>query len=357
MAFFDKRYHPPGTPPGTLKEKSAGSAAPLSIRVIHYTADEVSIAEHLDLAASSADLHREGFTWIHLQGQLSEAILQDLGTRFRLHPLALEDVLNSGQRPKVESYDDQLFVILNLPLMADGLVRVQQASFFLNKNFLISFNEGTTDPFRQIVLRMQEKGSRLRTHGIDFLLYSLIDVTVDQGFPVLEAFGQQLDELEEQILVSPNSNTLEKIHTLKRELILLRRMIWPQREVINQLLRGDSTLIQEGSIVYLRDCYDHTIQVMDLLETYRDMSSSMLDIYMSSISNHMNDIMRILTVIATIFIPLTFIVGVYGMNFDRGASHWNMPELGWPFGYLLVWGVMLVIAVVMLVFFRRRGWF
>lgn len=188
------------------------------------------------------------------------------------------------------------------------------------------------------------------------MLYSLLDVVIDQGFPVLENFGLQLEDLEEQILKTAGDDTLENIHTLKRELILLRRMLWPQREVINQLLRGDLALVREETLVYLRDCYDHTIQIMDLLETYRDMTGSMLDIYLSGVSNRMNEVMRVLTVIATIFIPLTFIVGVYGMNFDRSAP-WNMPELGWPYGYLLVWLVMIVIAVLMLMFFRRRGWF
>jgi magnesium transporter len=187
-------------------------------------------------------------------------------------------------------------------------------------------------------------------------MYSLLDTVIDQGFPVLESFGLELEELEEQILASVAGATLEKIHTVKRELILLRRMLWPQREVINQLLRGDQALVQEDTLIYLRDCYDHTIQVMDLLETYRDMTGSMLEIYLSSVNNQMNQVMRLLTVIATIFIPLTFIAGVYGMNFDRNAGPWNMPELGWHYGYLLIWAIMILVALVMLVFFRRRKW-
>ncbi|MGB5570362.1 MAG: magnesium/cobalt transporter CorA, partial [Sedimenticolaceae bacterium] len=232
-----------------------------------------------------------------------------------------------------------------------------QVSFFLNESFLVSFYEGDFELFEPIVRRLQEKGSRLRSRGTDFLLYGLLDMTIDRGFPVLESFGQQLETLEEEILGANGGNTLERIHIVKRELILLRRMLWPQREVVNQLLRDDHALVHEGVRVYLRDCYDHTIQVMELLETYRDMSTSMLDIYLSSVSNRMNEVMRLLTVIATIFIPLTFIVGVYGMNFDRSAGPWNMPELSWPFGYLSVWLIMIAVAGLMLAFFRRRGWF
>jgi magnesium transporter len=292
-----------------------------------------------------------------VQGHPTEVALREIGEAFQFHSLALEDVLNTGQRPKVESFDDQLFIIMSLPLMVEDNVYIQQASFFLGKNFLISFCVGDFAPFQPIVKRLQDNGSRLRSRGADFLLYSLLDVVIDQGFPVLESFGLQLEYLEEQILDAVGRDTLEKIHTVKRELILLRRLLWPQREVINQLQRGEHALIKEDTLIYLRDCYDHTIQVMDLLETYRDMTSSMLDIYLSSVSNRMNDIMRVLTVIATIFIPLTFIVGVYGMNFDRNAGSWNMPELGWPFGYPLVWLVMIAIVVVMVQFFRRRGWF
>ena len=356
MVFFTKRYHPPGTPPGTLTEAQAIVTAPLRIRLIDYCAGEVSVRDDVDASECRPYLQRDSVTWVHVQGQPTKAALQELGETFNLHPLALEDVLNTGQRPKLEPFDDQLFVIMSMPLMEADLVEVQQVSLFLSKNFLVSFCEGDFGPFQSIVKRLQDKSSRLRSRGSDFLLYSVLDVVIDRGFPVLENFGLQMETLEEKILDVASRDTLEKIHIVKRELILLRRMLWPQREVINQLLRDDYTLVRKDTLVYLRDCYDHTIQVMDLLETYRDMTGSMLDIYLSSVSNRMNDIMRVLTVIATIFIPLTFIVGVYGMNFDR-SSRWNMPELSWHYGYPIVWGVMIAIVVLMLVFFRRRGWF
>ena len=357
MAYFDKRYHPPGTPPGTLTEVSTSAEKPLKIRLVDYRADEITIRDDLTAGECSPYLQRDSITWVHVQGHPTEAVLDELGAAFNLHPLAMEDILNTGQRPKIEPFEDQLFIVMGLPSMDNDLVEVRQVSFFFSKNFLMSFYQEEFEPFEPVVKRLQSDGSRLRSRDADFLLYSLLDIVVDRGFPVLESFGMQLEELEEEILGGNRSETLEKIHIMKRELILLRRMLWPQREVINQLLRGDHDLVHENTMVFLRDCYDHSIQVMDLLETYRDMTTSMLDIYLSSVSNHMNDIMRVLTVIATIFIPLTFIVGVYGMNFDPGAGPWSMPELRWPYGYLLVWLLMIAIAGVMLAFFRRRRWF
>ena len=356
MAFFTKRYHPPGTPPGTLVEAPASETAPLRIQLIDFDAKRIMIRDDVAVSECAPFLQHDSVTWMHVRGRPTEATLRELGAAFRLHSLALEDVLNIGQRPKVEPFDDQLFIVMSMPEVVSGLVRVEQVSFFLGSNFLVSFCEGGFAAFQEIVKRLNEQGSRLRSRGADFLLYSLLDMVIDRGFPVLESFGIKMEVLEEQILESATRDTLGKIHTVKRELILLRRMLWPQREVINELLRGDQALVQEDTLIYLRDCYDHTIQVMDLLETYRDMSAGMLDIYLSSVNNHMNQIMRLLTVIATIFIPLTFIVGVYGMNFDRNAGPWNMPELGWPYGYLLVWLAMSTIAGLMLFFFRRRKW-
>lgn len=357
MTYFNKRYHPPGTPPGTFTEMPVSAETPLRIRLIEYGIHDISVRDAVAVTECRPNLKSDTITWVHVQGYPTEAALLSLEATFQLHSLALEDIFNSGQRPKIEPFDDQLFVVMNLPTMEEGLVNIQQVSCFLGRNFLVSFCGGDAAPFDAILKRLQDKGSRLRSRGADFLLYSLLDVVIDQGFPLLESFGFQLEELEVQILDGANADTLETIHVVKRELILLRRMLWPQREVINQLLRDEHELIQPGTLVYLRDCYDHTIQVMDLLETYRDMSGSMLDIYLSSISNRMNEVMRVLTVIATIFIPLTFIVGVYGMNFDRAAGPWSMPELGWPYGYLLVWLAMVAIAGVMVAFFRHRNWF
>lgn len=357
MVNIHKRYHPPGTPPGTLKAKPANEANPLRIRLIDYCQSDIDIKDDVQAEDCAPYLESDNVTWVHVQGHPTEAVLRKLGDLFHLHPLALEDVLNTGQRPKIEPFTDQLFVVMSLPLIIEDLVEVHQISFFLNAKFLVSFCEVESPIFQPVVKRLRSDGSRLRDRGSDFLLYSLIDVVIDQGFPVLESFGLQLEAMEEQVLLDPDTSALEDIHAFKRELIMLRHMLWPQREVINRLLHDDHTLIQESTMVYLRDCYDHSIHVMEMLELYRDMTSGLLDVYLSSISNRMNEVMRVLTVIATIFIPLTFIVGIYGMNFDRTASNWNMPELSWPYGYIFVWAVMFAIVVSMLVFFRRRKWF
>jgi magnesium transporter len=357
VTFFNKRYHPPGTPAGTLTESVPEAGLPLRLHLTDFNRDRVIVEPDASVSACESALANDSVTWVHVQGRPTEHVLNELGRAFKLHILAMEDVLNSGQRPKVETYDDQLFVVVSLPLMEADIVTTQQVSIYIGSGFVVSFHDGDFQHFEAIIARLQQTGNRIQARGPDFLLYSLLDMVIDHGFPVLERFGLQLEALEMEILDVTGRESLEKIHVMKRELILLRRMLWPQRELINQLLRGDSGLIADGTMVYLRDCYDHTIQVMELLETYRDMTTSMLDIYLSSVSHRLNEVMRLLTMIATLFIPLTFIVGVYGMNFDRTAGPLNMPELGSPYGYLFVWVGMIVVAVAMLVFFRRKGWF
>ncbi|MDH3339073.1 MAG: magnesium/cobalt transporter CorA [Gammaproteobacteria bacterium] len=357
MALFSKRYHPAGTAPGTLTRARPADATPLRIRLVDYDVNEIAIRDDITAEDCEPYLQRDTVTWVHVEGQPTEAALRGLGASFGLHSLALEDVSNAGQRPKFEPFPDHLFIVMSLPMMADDLIEVHQVSLFVGDNFLISFCEADFTPFEPIVRRLQVAGGRIRAFGADYLMYSLLDAVIDHAFPLLETFGLQLEELEEQIMDAADQESLAQIHLIRRELILLRRKVWPQREVINQLLRDDSALVGKDTHLYLRDCYDHTIQVMDLLETYRDTVGSMLEIYMSSVSNRMNNVMRVLTVIATIFIPLTFIAGVYGMNFDRAAGPLSMPELGQPLGYVFVWFVMIVIAIGMIVFFRSRKWF
>ncbi|RCX30640.1 magnesium/cobalt transporter CorA [Thioalbus denitrificans] len=354
MSYFTKRYHPPGTLPGTLRPAIA--EAPLVFTLVDY--DAADITEILDARPEDCRpfMDRDSVTWIHIQGHAAPEVLGELGEMFRLHPLALEDVHNTGQRPKAELYDNQLFMILSRPRGAGAQDVGGQVSLFLGQGYVVSFNDGPDDPFEPIRARLHANQGRIRRRGADYLLYSLVDLVIDEGFPVLETLGLRIEELEEEVLETPTRETLGRIQALKRELLLLRRMVWPHREVVNMMVREDCTLLEEGTRVYLRDCYDHSIQIMDLLESYRDMTASMLDIYLSSASFRLNDVMRVLTIIATLFIPLTFIVGVYGMNFDRNAGPWSMPELGWPYGYLLVWVLMIAIAGGMFVYFRRKGW-
>jgi magnesium transporter len=356
MGFFTKRYHPAGTPPGTLTRAAPASAKPLRIRLVDYDAESISVLSDVSASDCKPFLDSDSTTWVHVSGHPDEAVLRKLAESFGLHMLALEDILNTGQRPKVEKFDDLLFVIMCLPEMAGDHVAIAQVAIFVGKRFIVSFCEADIGDFQSIVDRLQQPASRLRSRGVDFLLYSMLDIVVDQGFPVLEDFGSRLDDLEMDVLDAADRATLESIQTLKRELIMLRGKLWSHREVVNQLQRDEDDFISSGTQVYLRDCYDHAIQIIDLLEIYREMTAGMLEIYLSTVSNRMNDIMRLLTVIATVFIPLTFIVGVYGMNFDPQAGPLSMPELQQPFGYVVVWLIMIIIAGLMLAYFHRKRW-
>ncbi|MFP5504648.1 MAG: magnesium/cobalt transporter CorA [Gammaproteobacteria bacterium] len=356
MGFFDKAYHPPGTAPGTLTERPAETPQPPRIGLIDYTPEEFVEHELVDPADCQPYLKRQSITWIHVQGDVAADTLRHLGELFDLHPLAMEDVMNSGQRPKLDSFDDQEFIIVNLPELHDGEIITGQISLFYGRDYVISFSNTAADPFEPVRKRLRGSTGRFRKRGADYLLYTLLDVVIDAGFPMFERFGETLEELEAELLDAPGRTTLGRIHQLKRELLLLRRSLWPQREVVNALLRPEHPLISAEARPYLRDCYDHTVQIMDLLETYRDMATSMLDVYLSTISNRTNEVMRVLTIIATVFIPLTFIAGVYGMNFSHPDSPWAMPELHWYYGYPLIWLVMLVVAGGLLYFFKRRKW-
>ena len=358
MTYFTKRYHPPGTSPGTLIQPDEVRRARLELLLTDYTDSDYSEKVLTEPEECATYLERETVTWIHVQGDAEPDTMRALGQVFGLHQLALEDVINTGQRPKVDDYKDQLFVVMAHPLIdaEDTSVRVDQLSLFIGHNFVISFHPGENDPFELVRQRLRDHVGRIRSRDADYLLYALVDVVIDEGFPVLEWLGDEVEALEDELLDSPTSNSLRRLHQLKRTLAILRRMLWPQRDVLNGLVRGDSGLIADENMVYYRDCYDHTIQIMDLIETYRDMATGMMDVYLSSISYRLNEIMRVLTMIATIFIPLTFVVGVYGMNFGNEQSPWAMPELRWYYGYPLVWLLMLVMVAGMLIYFRRRKW-
>ena len=359
MAYFSKRYHPPGTSPGTLQQVETRPGSPLRMFVVDYTASEFTERELATAEDSREFLERDTLTWIHVQGDAEPETMRQLGTVFGLHALALEDVINTGQRPKIDDYDEQMFIALTHTARdpESGDVSLEQLSVFAGRNFLVSFHPGAIDPFAPVRRRLRNNAGRIRGRGIDYLLYSLLDLVVDEGFPVLESLGDELEQLEDELLEKPTRDLLPRLHRLKRTLLVMRRMLWPQREVLGKLLRDDSGIISDDIQVYYRDCYDHTIQIMELIETYRDVITGLLDIYLSSVSYRLNETMRVLTVIATIFIPLTFIVGVYGMNFQHVDSPWAMPELRWYYGYPLVWLLMIGVLVGMLVYFRRRKWF
>jgi len=291
-------------------------------------------------------------TWINVNGLQNTKNLEELGKCFHLHPLVLEDILNTDQRPKLEDYGDYLFIVVKMLHLQDNQreIGAEQVSFILGKNYVISLHEQDEDIFQVVRDRLKAGKGRIRRAGADYLAYCLLDLIVDHYFLILERLGEVIEDLETELVSQPTPATLSEIHRLKRDLILLRKSIWPLREVINGLERLESPLVRSATLVYLKDLYDHAIQVMDSLETFRDIVSGMLDIYLSSVSHRLNEIMKVLTIIATIFIPLTFIAGIYGMNFE------NMPELKWSWGYFMVLSLMALVALLMLVQFWRKGW-
>jgi magnesium transporter len=296
--------------------------------------------------------NKQSVTWLNVDGVHQIEMLEQVGKHFCLHPLVLEDIASTGQRPKMEDFDDYIFVVLRMLRFdeKENEIKTEQISLLLGPDFVISFQEKKGDVFDSIRERIRNNKGRIRKMGADYLAYALIDAIVDNYFMVLEKLGETIEEIEEKLVTNPTSETLHTLHDLKREMVFLRKSVWPLREVINRLERSESPLINKSTYVYLRDVYDHTIQVIDAVETFRDMLSGMLDIYLSSVSNRMNEVMKVLTIIATIFIPLTFIAGIYGMNFRY------MPELeqGWSYPAILI--LMLIIAIVMLVYFRRKKW-
>ncbi|NLS78528.1 MAG: magnesium/cobalt transporter CorA [Chloroflexi bacterium] len=311
---------------------------------------DFSERQGVDLA-SVLPLDSRRVTWLDIHGMTEPSALEPFSTSLGIHPLTLEDILNTEQRPKMEDFGDYVFIDLNM-LWYDSEqgVEAQQVSFILGSRYVISFQRGDVDVFAGVRERLRSGKGRLRKMGADYLAYALVDAVVDNYFLVLEKLGEEIEDIEEALIANPGRETLRGIHHLKRELLHLRKSVWPLREAVGALDRGESALIQPGTRAYLRDVYDHTIQVIDALETYRDMVSGMLDIYLSSISNRMNEVMKVLTIISTVFIPLTFLAGVYGMNFRF------MPELSWRWGYPALLGIMLTVAAVMLAFFRRKKW-
>jgi magnesium transporter len=348
-----KRYHPPGTQPGTLSAHAEAGDTPVRATAFRYDAGgceerTVSPAEIPSLAPPAG-----GVLWLDVSGLSDPSAVRAIGDRFGIHPLALEDVLNVPQRPKVEWYGDCLLVVLREARHPDP---PEQVSFFLADRVVVSFQERPGDSFEPVRERLRQGKGRIRAEGADFLLYSLCDAVLDAFFPTLERLGDEVEEMEERLLVSPGPEAFVAIRRLKRALLEVRHAVWPARDALNLLLIEEHALIRPGTKVFFRDCYDHTIQLMDMVETFREMTSGLVDEYMSAVSNRMNEIMKVLTVVATIFIPLTFIAGVYGMNFDTKASPWNMPELTWAYGYPALLLLMAAVAGGMLCYFRRKRW-
>ncbi|NLM30124.1 MAG: magnesium/cobalt transporter CorA [Methanomicrobiales archaeon] len=324
---------------------------PVSITTISY--DGTRIDEETGVLPETLPglILRPAVTWIDVDGVHDSDLIQAIGDALGIHPLTREDIENTRQRPKIEDYGDYLYVAIRaLSRDSDGRFRSEQVSLVLGSRYVISFQKHPGDLFIRTRERLRAGTGRLRTAGADYLFYALLDAIIDGYFVVIEAFGERIEGVEEEVIAEPDQDTLQAIYALKRSLIAFRKVVWPLRDVVVELERGESSLIGDATLVYFRDAYDHTIEVAETVETYREMMSGILDVYLSSQSSHMNEIMKVLTIIATIFIPLTFITGIYGMNFAY------IPGLAHPWGYLAALASMIVVAVVMLFYFRKKGW-
>jgi magnesium transporter len=344
----------PGEAPGTLAVDP--DATPTSIRLFAYGPEGFLEKEGVPLEEAVGQLGKWPVVWINVDGLGDTGSIRSLGESFGLHRLAVEDVVNVGQRAKAEPYDDHVFLVAPMLSFEDRL-QAEQLSLFVGNGWVLTFQERRGDRFDPVRERIRHGRGKIRTVGADYLAYALLDAVIDGGFPVAERISEILDGLEEEVLVDPDPSTVGKIQRIRNDLLGFRRAAWPLRDVVATLLRGDSAVFDRETLVYLRDCHDHTMRVLDLVETYREVASGLMDGYMSQMSHRMNEVMKVLTIIATIFIPLSFIAGVYGMNFDSEVSRWNMPELHWVWGYPFALGMMLAAALGMLWWFRKKGWF
>jgi magnesium transporter len=350
--FTRKRAEKTGLPPGTPVFIGDKKIEKTRVTVLDYDETQFQEKEVSKIEECFPFKETSTITWINVDGVHDVELVQKLGNNFLLHPLIIEDIVNTQQRPKMEESEDYIYIVLKMLYIdpESNITQGEQVSLVFGNNYVVSFQEREGDIFEIIRERIRKGKGRIRNRGADYLAYAIIDAVVDHYFILLEKQGEKIEELEEEVVSDPKSETLHEIHRLRREMIFLRRSVWPLRELVNSLERGESSLIDKSTRIYLRDVYDHTIQVIDTLETYRDMLTGMHDTYLSSLSNRMNEVMKVLTIIATIFIPLTFIAGIYGMNFEF------IPELKWRWAYFGVWGVIIIIAVSMLLFFKRRKW-
>jgi magnesium transporter len=342
-----------GLSPGTLMHIGTPKPGSTKISLIEYDGDNLAERHISSLDQCSICTPAPTITWINVDGLAQLEVLQHFGSCYGIHPLVLEDILTTDQRPKAEDHTEYLYLVLKMLAMDEtsGTIKAEQVSIILGRNFVISFQEGLEgDVFDPVRERLRKGQGRLRNAGPDFLVHSLLDIIVDNYFLVLETLAEKIEQIEAELVDDPSTTTMHAIYRLKREMLFLHKAIWPLREVVGGLQRRDSPLISDTTVIYLRDLYDHTIQVVDTLETLRDMLTGMLDIYLSSVSNRLNAVMKVLTIIATIFMPLTFLAGIYGMNFK------HMPELEWSWGYPALLLLMLGIAGGMLVYFRKKRW-
>lgn len=340
-----------GAPPGTLVYFGEKQTDKVRITLIEYNESEFVEKNFYDISECIDGVNPAMVKWINVDGIHDVTLIEKIGKYFNIHPLTLEDIVNTKQRPKFEDYDNYVVSVMKM-IYYDEAIHSEQLSVVLMHGMVISFQEvDGGDAFDLIRNRIRQGKGRIRKMGADYLAYALIDAVVDCYFGILEKIGDRIELLEDDLINEPSKETMHKLHLMKREMIFVRKAVWPMRELINNMERSETELIQPSTDIYLRDVHDHTIRLIDTVETYRDLLSGMMDIYLSSVSNRMNEVMKVLTIITTIFVPVTFIAGVYGMNFD------HMPELRWKWGYPAVWAVMLAIIISLLIYFRRKKWF
>ncbi len=342
-----KRRPPAGSSAGALAPREGSE--PLRIHVIDFRGAQLEERDVDDVEDLARYRGSDTVTWIEVEGVGDERALHRIGEIFEIHPLALADVVNTPQRPKAETYEHHEFLVCRMAQLHGREIETEQVSLVIGSHWVITFQPGAHDVFDPVRERIRSN-SLIRQMGADFLAYSLLDTLVDGYFPIIESLGDALEELEERVVAGKIERNAGAIHVIRRQLLFFHRILWQQRDAINTLLRGESRFVSPAIRVYLRDAHDHAVQILDLVEAFREMAVSLMEVHLSSISNRLNEVMRVLTVISTIFIPLTFLVGVYGMNFH------HMPELAWRWAYPALWAVMIAIASAMFVGFRRRGW-
>lgn len=350
--FIKKPAHAPGTSPGTLVPAPEKKSAKSRMTLIAYD-QERYLKKEIDIVEEALPLKDSpAVTWINIDGLHDIGLIESVGRQFGIHPLTQEDIVTIGQRPKAEEFDDYVYIVFKMLSYRDDLdqVKSEQISIVLGSNFLISFQETSGDVLAPVRERIEKGKGRIRKAGSDYLAYALIDAVVDHYFLVLESFGEKIEDLEAELLSDPTPKSLQHLYAMKRNVIFFRKQVWPIRELLNRLIKEETPLIDESVDVFLNDVYDHTIQVIDTIESFRDLMAGLLDIYLSTISNRMNEVMKMLTIMATIFIPLTFIAGIYGMNFEY------MPELKWRWAYPALWGAFISIFLGMLAWFKHKKW-
>ena len=348
-----RRQTEPGAAPGSFIPPA--DAVPTRIRVICYSPTDIHEEELTDVGKLSELLSHWPVTWVNVEGLADVRQLETLADLFGIHPLAMEDVVHVHQRPKVDDYGDYLFIVTRMIEEADPL-QTDQTSLFLGKNYLLTIQERPGDCLDPLRSRLRKHAGRLRHAGPDYLAYAVLDATLDAYFPLVEKYGDRMEHLDDAITRTPSPRIVSELHRLRTNLLQVRKMMWAQRDSLNELIRDDSEFITRETRIYLRDCVDHTAQILDVVETYREMCADLRDYYLSQISFKMNQVIKVLTILSTIFLPLGFITGLYGMNFDPEHSVWNMPELRWYWGYPFSLGLMAVTTVGLLIYMKRRSW-